>query len=96
MKKILQVFKNLFSKKKKKESKSVIYYICDPTRAKQCPKTGCWYFREGPCQCTKHKEYAKRDEKGNPIIARPIDLWNDAFWEDTIFGISDSQKKQGL
>ena len=78
MKKILQAFKKLFSKK----AKEVVYYICDPEKAKKCPKgEQCWYIEHGPCKCTSHKSYAKTDKKGRPMIAHAMDIWNEEFRE---------------
>ena len=91
MKKILQAFKKLFSKKSRRT-----IYICDPVRAVDCSKEGCWHFSGGPCKCTSKVKNAKRDEKGNAVIASDLDIWNDAYWEQLLFGFSDSQKKQGL
>jgi hypothetical protein len=92
MKKILQAFKKLFSKKPSDET----IYICDPYKANGCSKDGCWYFAEGPCRCTRKRRYAKEDPKGHPVIATTLDIWNDEYWEKQIFGFTDSQKKQGL
>lgn len=91
MRKILQVFKKLFFKNKKRT-----IYICDPDRATDCIKEGCWYCSGGPCRCTSKVKNAKLDEKGHPIVASDLDIWNDAYWEQLLFGFSDSQKKQGL
>lgn len=94
MKKILQAFKNLFSKKKKKER---TIYICDPDRAIECSKEGCWYLSGGPCKCTSKIKFAKRDLVGKPVVASNLDIWNETYWEKLIFGyVPDSQKKQGL
>lgn len=77
MKKILQAFKRLFSKKEKKE----IYYICDPDKAVKCSKEGCWYLYHGPCKCTMKKSQAKVDKHGRYVIATAMDIWNDEFRE---------------
>lgn len=92
MRKILQAFKKLFSKKEKQQ----VIYVCDPERATKCSKEGCWYLQDGPCRCTSKKENAKRDVDGKPVIAETMDIWNDAYWEKLLFGFEDSQKKQGL
>lgn len=93
MKKILRVFKGLFKRKKKRE----IVYICDPARAYNCSKDGCWFIDHGPCRCTLHKDYAKLDEKGKPVLATDADIFNTDFYDYWIsVQNSDSQKKQGL
>lgn len=93
MKKILQAFKKLFTKKRKRK----VIYVCDPDRAVDCSKEGCWYFSGGPCRCTSKVKYSKLDDKGKPVIATDLDIWNDSYWEAQLFGFfPDSQKKQGL
>ena len=43
-------------------------YKCDPEKHKKCPKTGCYIYRGGYCNGTKHPEYAELDEEGKPIV----------------------------
>lgn len=78
MRKISQVFKRLFRKK----PKEVVYYICDPDRAPKCTfAQGCWYKTHGPCKCTKKKAQARLDKNGYPIVATPMDIWNEEYRE---------------
>ena len=41
-------------------------YECDPDKNTDCRKTGC-YTIGGPCHCTSHEEYARRDLLGYAI-----------------------------
>ena len=92
MKKILQAFEKLFSKREAKQ----IVYICDFSKADTCSKEGCWYISQGPCKCTSKKKNAKLDENGKPIVATDLDIWNSDWYELQIDSIIGSQKKQGL
>lgn len=42
------------------------YYICDPRRATNCPKTLC-FIHDGPCHLTRKPEQAKINALGQPI-----------------------------
>lgn len=77
MKKILQAFRKLFRRKEKE----TVYYICDPEKASNCSKEGCWYLSHGPCKCTKKKAQAKVDKKGRYVIATTMDVWNEEYRE---------------
>lgn len=97
MKKILQGFKQLFQKKRKKST----VYLCDPYRNRKCSREGCWPDgRKGPCQCTHNKNAAKRGDDGKPILATDDDMYNLDYWDYEVaqlLGTSEkSQKKQGL
>lgn len=48
-------------------------YKCDPEKYKKCPKTGCYIYRGGYCNGTKHPEYAELDEEGKPIVLDVFD-----------------------
>ena len=80
MKKILQVFKRIFSRKRKDDGVPVCY-LCDPEKAKGCIKVGCWYEGHGPCKCTSKKQYAQTDRNGRPIVASVMDIWNEEYRE---------------
>ena len=41
-------------------------YECDSEKNINCKKTGC-YTIGGPCHCTSHEEYARRDLLGYAI-----------------------------
>ena len=79
MKKILQDFKGWFWRKWYRLDDPV--YLCDPWRNRKCDKKACWIISKGPCQCTKKKKYAKRDENGKPVIATDEQIWNDAYMD---------------
>lgn len=80
MKKILQAFKKFFIKKDK-ETNEPIYYVCDPDKATECSKEGCWYLYHGPCKCTSKMSQAKTDEHGRCVVATAMDIWNEEFRE---------------
>lgn len=75
MRKILQAFKKLFSRRQKKEKEKPVY-ICDAERNWACSKEGCWTFFGGPCRCTKKQQFARKDEKGHPVIATDEEIFN--------------------
>jgi len=78
MKKILQAFKKLFRREKKEKP----IYLCDPEKATSCSKgPQCWYFNHGPCRCTRKKQWSKSDKFGRPMIATPMDIWNEEYRE---------------
>lgn len=50
----------------------VTLYLCDPDKNTACSKTGCVHnpLAKYPCcRATKHPEFAKLDEDGDPIRA---------------------------
>ena len=44
-------------------------YLCDPEKNTECRKTMC-FQKGGLCKKTSNPEYAKKDENGNPIMAK--------------------------
>lgn len=82
MKKILQVFKKLFSGR----GRYATFYVCDPARNTKCSKEGCWYISKGPCRCTSKKKCAKLDADGKPVIATDIEITNEEWLELRLFG----------
>ena len=45
-------------------------YLCDPVKNAKCPKTSCKFGKNaGECTNTTRKEFAKLDERGEPIIS---------------------------
>ena len=73
MKKILQVFRRLFVRKRVISGRA---YVCDPWKNTNCLKEGCWDLHQGPCKCTVKKKYAKLDADGKPIVATDADICN--------------------
>ena len=51
-------------------------YYCDPEKNTECKKRGCAYIftrlEGGVCCATLHREYARTDEKGNPVEYKRI------------------------
>ena len=94
MKKILHLFKKIFSKKTYRRK----CYLCDPARNSKCSKDGCWYISKGPCRCTYKRKCAQIGEDGKPVIATDNDMYNLEWLEYRLFGkpSEESQKKQGL
>lgn len=48
-----------------------IWYLCDPDKNTECRKSICKHNASaytGCCIRTSHREYAKLDEEGKPII----------------------------
>ena len=44
-------------------------YLCDPTKNTECSKTSCKFVQNtGECTDTTKKEFAKLDERGEPIV----------------------------
>ena len=41
-------------------------YKCDPEKNKECAKSICFLYG-GPCELTRHIEWAKTDQDGKPI-----------------------------
>ena len=52
-----------------------MFYICDPEKNVECPKTDCLHNsgeeRQG-CAATAHSQFAKLDRHGNPMIDYPL------------------------
>lgn len=49
-------------------------YACDPEKNKMCQKTDCKYRHLlNLCYCTTHKEFAKVDKNGNPVVIFEIE-----------------------
>ena len=45
-------------------------YLCDPFLNRECTKESCGIY----CKNTLHKEFSRRNEKGEPIIAEYINI----------------------
>jgi len=45
-------------------------YICDPAINEKCRKTSCFMqgMKTTNCRITLNPEYAKRDQRGDPIV----------------------------
>ena len=48
-------------------------YFCDPTKRSRNESLSC-HLHGGCCKLTKHKEFARTDEKGNAIVYKGGDL----------------------
>lgn len=47
------------------------WYYCNPEKKTKCRKMSCC-DHGGPCRRTSNPEYAKKDENGDPIVAKPF------------------------
>ena len=60
--------------KSNSEYKRPVLYICDLEKAKAMGCTGA-SCALGMCKCTSKKEWAKKGEKGKPIVALACDYY---------------------